>query len=191
MTSRGGNKSFKLYIILGLIATFPFWFWILYLLICLLCAIVVMPCIYYDEGVSRHISTSVEKSKKYGVFVKELNYEIVGKNIDSRIKIKPFIEQGYNLPFFNSDRFVHVIKKDFFPYQICIEHNFDVYKKDSNEHYFVNYTKYKCSSNSNLGEISESFIKSANLKDTFYFPIYSERGFEEICNVKLWDSFRK
>jgi hypothetical protein len=128
----------------------------------------------YKKWLYRKQSDNMEDSKRRGVFVKELHFEVDSFQRDMKW-FKPYLERGFKWGYISSDETVFFVTD--YPYQIAFENNvkesiYPQYRDDQ----FVKFD----SCNVNRG-----YFRYPHLKDTFILVLRGEGIKSGI--VKIWE----
>ncbi|MBL1220591.1 hypothetical protein JET18_07060 [Chryseobacterium sp. L7] len=128
----------------------------------------------YKMWEDRIRTDKIEESKKRKVFVKELNYRIIGSTNLKGFYFKPYLEKGFKVSnkSFNDTR---IIKNTNNPYNICYERGL----KDSIAIYFKKADEKKLDSFDGVW----GYSRTPHLKDTLSLEIVSKK-YHGI--IKIW-----
>ncbi len=129
----------------------------------------------YRKWLYRKQSFNIEDSKRRGVFVKELHFEIDSftRNMEW---FKPYLERGFKWGYNSSDETVYLVTD--YPYQIAFENNVK-------ESIYPQFRDDQLAKFDSSGDVNRGYFKLPHLKDTFILVIRGE-GIRS-GTIKIWE----
>jgi hypothetical protein len=129
----------------------------------------------YSKWKYRHRTDSIQTSKNRNVFVKQLNYEIVGSAGYKNFRFTPYLEKGFKYSKHSSED-TRIIHNSSYPYNICYERNLN----DSIVLRFNEDSVKKLDSS----DVVWGYSKTPYLKDTLMLIIEGQQKHTGL--IKIW-----
>ena len=132
----------------------------------------------YKKYDLRRYSNNIEESKKRGVFIEELKFEVEPDSLNI-IGQDFFIEKGYKWGKHSSKKTI-TLESAKYPYQISFNIKNSIYHLN-----LINNTS--CDS----CDLNACFLKEPYLKDTLIIKVFRQKGtkiinFENVGRIKVW-----
>lgn len=132
----------------------------------------------YQKWKNRIGTSSINESKKRGVFEKELNYKIIDSQNLHNFKFRPYFEKGFKVGIHTSE-VTNPVTYSKYPFNLSFERN----KNDSIYLNILNKEKADSS------DVVWTYFKNPKLKDTIIIKIdasKNKKGKEISGTIKVW-----